>query len=214
VPERLYKGRAGRRASHDPTATNDLPVLSFATTRAWSAWLALHHASSRGVWLKIAKKGSKSASVNYAEALEVALVWGWIDGQKGKLDDAWWLQRFTPRGPKSIWSKTNREKAVALIEAGKMKPPGHAEVERAKRDGRWEAAYASQSRATVPPDLAKALAANPRAARFFETLESHNRYAILFRVHTAKKRETRAARIEKYVAMLERHEKLHPPKGK
>ena len=142
-----------------------LPVLSFADARAWSRWLASHHASSRGVWLKIAKKGSKSESVTYAEALEVALIWGWIDGQKGKLDDAWWLQRFTPRGPKSIWSKTNREKAVALIEAGKMKPPGLAEVERAKRDGRWEAAYDSQSRATVPPDLAKALAANPRAAR-------------------------------------------------
>lgn len=203
---------AGRGARQDGTPTNDLPVLSFAATRAWASWLASHHASSRGVWLKIAKKGSKSESVTYAEALEVALIWGWIDGQKGKFDDAWWLQRFTPRGPKSIWSKTNREKAVALIEAGKMKPPGCAEVERAKRDGRWDAAYASQSRATVPADLAKALAASPRAARFFETLESHNRYAILFRVHTAKKPETRAARIEKFVAMLGRHEKLHPSK--
>jgi uncharacterized protein YdeI (YjbR/CyaY-like superfamily) len=169
-----------------------------------------HHASSRGVWLKIAKKGASSASVSYAKALEFALIWGWIDGQKGKLDDAWWLQKFTPRGPKSIWSKINREKVAALIEAGKMKPPGLAEVERAKRDGRWEAAYAPQSRATVPPDLAKALAANPRAARFFETLESRNRYAVLFRIHTAKKAETRAMRIEKFVAMLSRHEKLHP----
>jgi uncharacterized protein YdeI (YjbR/CyaY-like superfamily) len=137
---------------------------------------------------------------------------GWIDGQKGKLDDAWWLQRFTPRGAKSIWSKVNREKAVTLIETGNMKPPGLAEVERAKRDGRWEAAYDSQSRATVPPDLAKALAANPRAAGFFETVESYNRYAVLFRIHTAKKPETRAARIEKFVAMLARHETLHPPK--
>ena len=153
---------------------------------------------------------STSTSVSYAEAVEGALAWGWIDGQKGKLDEAWWVQRFTPRGPKSIWSKVNREKAAALIEASRMNPPGLAEVERAKRDGRWESAYDSQSRATVPPDLAKALAANPRAARLFETLESYNRYAVLFRIHTAKKPETRAARIEKFVAMLARHEKLHP----
>ncbi len=210
----MKAGDAGRRARQDGTPTRDLPVLSFADTRAWSRWLASHHASSRGAWLKIAKKGSESESVTYAEALEVALIWGWIDGQKGKLDDAWWLQRFTPRGPKSIWSRINREKAVALIEAGKMKPAGLAEVERAKRDGRWEAAYTSQSRATVPPDLEKALAANPRAARFFETLESHNRYAVLFRVHTAKKPETRATRIAKFVAMLARHERLHPPSAR
>jgi len=187
----------------------ELPIVSFANARAWSKWLATNHASSRGVWLKIAKKGATSASITYVEAVEVALAWGWIDGQKGKLDEAWWIQRFTRRGPKSIWSKVNREKAVALIETGNMKPPGLAEVERAKRDGRWEAAYESQSRATVPPDLAKALAANPRAARFFETLESHNRYAVLFRIHTAKKAETRAMRIEKFVAMLAKHEKVH-----
>ena len=187
----------------------ELPIVSFANARAWSNWLATNHASSRGVWLKIAKKGATSASITYVEAVEVALAWGWIDGQKGKLDEAWWIQRFTRRGPKSIWSKVNREKAVALIETGNMKPPGLAEVERAKRDGRWEAAYESQSRATVPPDLAKALAANPRAARFFETLESHNRYAVLFRIHTAKKAETRAMRIEKFVAMLAKHEKVH-----
>ena len=192
------------------TPEADPEVISFADAPAWSRWLAAHHASSAGVWLKIAKKGSMGASVSYPQALDVALAWGWIDGQKGKLDDAWWLQRFTPRGPKSIWSKVNREKADALIETGNMKPSGLAEVERAKRDGRWEAAYDSQSRATVPPDLAKALAANPRAARFFETLESHNRYAVLFRIHTAKKPETRAARIEKFVGMLARHEKLHP----
>jgi uncharacterized protein YdeI (YjbR/CyaY-like superfamily) len=208
----MKTGDASRRARHDGTPARDLPVLSCADAPAWSTWLASHHASSRGVWLKIAKKGSKSRSVTYAEALEAALIWGWIDGQKGTLDDAWWLQRLTPRGPKSIWSRINREKAVALIEAGKMKPPGLAEVERAKRDGRWETAYDSQSRATVPPDLAKALAANPRAARFFETLESYNRYAVLFRIHTAKKPATRAARIEKFVAMLARHEKLHAPR--
>ncbi len=188
----------------------DPEVISFADAPAWSTWLAAHHASSRGVWLRIAKKGSKSASVTYAGALEVALTWGWIDGQKRKLDDAAWLQRFTPRGPKSIWSKINRDKAVALIEAGRMKPSGLAEVDRAKEDGRWDAAYDSQSKATVPPDLEAALAANTRAAAFFKTLESYNRYAILFRVHTAKKPETRTARIEKFVAMLAKHEKVHP----
>ena len=204
------KSAKQRTKATQGAATGDLPILSFTNAHAWSKWLASHHASSRGVWLKIAKKASKSASVSYAEALEGALAWGWIDGQKGRLDDAWWLQRFTPRGPRSIWSKVNRQKATALIDAGEMKPPGLTEVERAKGDGRWEAAYDSQSRATVPPDLAKALAANPRAARFFETLESHNRYAVLFRIHTAKKPETRAMRVEKFVAMLSRHEKLHP----
>jgi uncharacterized protein YdeI (YjbR/CyaY-like superfamily) len=185
-------------------------VLSFVDSAAWSKWLAEEHASSSGLWLKIGKKGAKGASITYAEAIEVALIWGWIDGQKGRLDDAWWLQRFTPRGPKSIWSKINREKASALIEAGKMEPPGLAQVDRAKKDGRWKAAYEGQKQATVPPDLAKALAANRRASRFFETLEAHNRYAILFRVHTAKKPETRARRIEAFVEMLARHEKIHP----
>ncbi len=192
------------------SSRTDPEIVSFADPRAWSTWLAGHHASSAGIWLKIAKKGSKTTSVTYAGALEVALAWGWIDGQKGKLDDTAWLQRFTPRGPRSIWSKINRDKAVALIEAGTMKPPGLAEVERAKKDGRWEAAYESQSKARVPPDLADALAANPRATAFFETLESHNRYAILFRIHAAKRPETRAARIEKFVAMLAKHEKVHP----
>jgi uncharacterized protein YdeI (YjbR/CyaY-like superfamily) len=197
-------------ATSQSTATKELPIVSFADARTWANWLASHHASSRGIWLKIAKKGSKASSVSYADALEAAIAWGWIDGQKGKLDESWWLQRFTRRGPKSIWSKVNREKALALIAAGEMRPPGLAEVERAKRDGRWEAAYDSQSRATVPVDLANALAANPRAARFFEGLESHNRYAVVFRIQTAKKPETRAARIEKFVGMLSRHEKLHP----
>lgn len=190
--------------------TGDVPILPFEDKQAWAAWLSSHHATAAGVWLKLGKKGSGKPSVTYAEAVEVALAWGWIDGQKRPVDAAWWLQRFTRRGPKSIWSRVNREKAVALIEAGAMKAPGLAEVERARRDGRWEAAYESQSRATVPPDLAAALAANPRAARFFEALEAHNRYAVLFRIHAAKKPETRAMRIEKFVAMLARHEKLHP----
>ncbi|MDP9002178.1 MAG: YdeI/OmpD-associated family protein [Myxococcota bacterium] len=185
------------------------PIVSFADAQGWNAWLTSHHASSPGVWLKIAKKGSDRVSVDYAGALEVALVWGWIDGQRGKLDETWFLQKFTPRSARSIWSRINREKAMALIAAGKMKPAGLSEVERAKRDGRWEAAYESQSRATVSPDLATALAANPRAAKFFQTLNSHNRYAILFRIHTAKRPETRATRIAKFVAMLAKHEKPH-----
>jgi uncharacterized protein YdeI (YjbR/CyaY-like superfamily) len=194
-----------------PTAPKaDLAVISCVDGAAWSTWLRSNHSTSRGVWLTIANKGAKASTLSYAGALEVALAWGWIDGQKQKLDETAWLQRFTPRGAKSIWSKINRDKALVLIDAGKMQPAGMAEVERAKKDGRWEAAYDSQSRATVPPDLAEALAANPRAAKFFETLESRNRYAILFRVHTAKRKETRAARIEKLVAMLAKHEKVHP----
>jgi uncharacterized protein YdeI (YjbR/CyaY-like superfamily) len=193
-----------------PSLASREPVLSFADSAAWSKWLAEEHASSSGLWLKIGKKGAKAASITYAEAIEVALIWGWIDGQKARLDDAWWLQRFTPRGPKSIWSKINREKATLLIKAGKMAASGLAQVDRAKKDGRWEAAYEGQKRATVPPDLAKALAANRRAFQFFETLEAHNRYAILFRVHTAKKPETRVRRIEAFVEMLARHEKVHP----
>jgi uncharacterized protein YdeI (YjbR/CyaY-like superfamily) len=189
---------------------NPTETASFADTEAWSAWLASHHASSRGVWLKIAKKASSTASITYAEALEVALAWGWIDGQKRKLDEASWLQRFTPRAPRSMWSKINREKAIALIAAGKMMPSGLAEVERAKKDGRWDRAYESQRGASVPEDLEAALVKNPRAKKFFATLDSRNRYAILFRVQHAKKAETRARRIAQFVEMLAKGEKLHP----
>jgi uncharacterized protein YdeI (YjbR/CyaY-like superfamily) len=188
----------------------EMPVISFAETADWSAWLASHHRSSIGLWLKIAKKASAHASITYAEALDVALAWGWIDGQKGKLDDAWWLQKFTPRGSRSIWSQINREKAIALIAAGKMMPSGLAEVERAKKDGRWDRAYESQSRATVPEDLEVALAKNPRAKEFFATLDARNRYAVLFRVQHAKKAETRARRIAQFVEMLAKGEMLHP----
>jgi uncharacterized protein YdeI (YjbR/CyaY-like superfamily) len=188
----------------------NLPILSFATPKAWEKWLAEHHKTSKGLWLKIAKKGAKTGTVQYAEALEVALCHGWIDGQKGALDEEFWLQRFTPRGPRSKWSKINREKADALIESGRMKPAGLAEIERAKGDGRWEAAYDAQSKATVPEDLQKELDANPDAAAFFATLESSNRYAILYRIQEAKKPETRAKRIEKFVGMLKRGEKVHP----
>jgi len=191
-------------------AARDAPVLSFATPGAWSTWIAAHCASPAGVWLKVAKKGSTRASVTYPEALEIALAWGWIDGQRGKRDATWSLIKFTPRRARSIWSKINCAAAERLIASGAMQPPGLAEVERAKRDGRWDAAYESQSRSVVPNDLAAALAANAPAALFFETLDSANRYAVLFRLHTAKKAETRAARLEKFVAMLARHEKLHP----
>lgn len=185
-------------------------MLSFATARAFATWLGRNHAESPGAWLKLAKKSASGGSLSYSEALEVALAWGWIDGQKQRHDEMFWLQRFTPRQPRSGWSQINREKALALIAAGKMQPPGQAQVEQAQRDGRWDAAYAPASRATVPPDLAAALAKNARAARFFETLEARNRYAILYRIQTAKTEATRAARVLKFVAQLARHEKLHP----
>ena len=187
-----------------------LPVLSFPTARKWEEWLAKHHGDSRGLWLKIAKKGAEAATVTYAEALDAALCFGWIDGQKGALDETHWLQKFTPRGPRSPWSKVNREKAEALIESGRMKPAGLAEIEKAKASGRWEAAYDSQSRATVPEDLQQELDKNPAAAQFFATLDSANRYAILYRIQEPKKPETRVKRIEKFIGMLERGEKVHP----
>jgi uncharacterized protein YdeI (YjbR/CyaY-like superfamily) len=205
--------RAVTRAATKKATTakaGEAPIVSFAGPGAWADWLASNHASSGGVWLKLAKKASGVASVTYAEALEVALAWGWIDGQKKSHDDAAWLQKFTPRGAKSIWSKINREKALSLITAGKMKPAGLAEVERAQRDGRWEAAYDSPRSAAVPEDLAAALAGNARAAAFFATLNAANRYAMLFRLQTAKKAETRARHIKRFVEMLARHEKLHP----
>ncbi|MCU1279967.1 MAG: hypothetical protein JWM53_3513 [bacterium] len=191
-----------------------LEVAAFDGPRAWAAWLGKHHASSAGVWLKLAKKSARTPSVSYAEALEAALAYGWIDGQKGALDDDWWLQKFTPRGAKSVWSKINCAKAEALIAAGKMKPAGLKEVARAKADGRWEQAYDSARTSAVPNDLARALAANARAAAFFETIDAANRYAILYRVQTAKKPETRADRIAKLVAMLAKRETLHPLRKK
>jgi uncharacterized protein YdeI (YjbR/CyaY-like superfamily) len=162
------------------------------------------------VWLEIAKKGSEIRSVSYAEAIEVALCYGWIDGQKAAADAERWRQRFTPRKPRSRWSKINCQKATDLIERGEMKPAGLREVEAAKADGRWDSAYAGQRTMTVPPDLRTALKKNPRAAAFFETVNSANRYAILYRIHDAKKPETRAARIEKFVTMLAEHRTVHP----
>lgn len=188
---------------------SDLPMVPFKDEKSWSAWLEKNHASSPGVWLKLAKKGSGIQSVSYPEALEAALCYGWIDGQKKPFDESWWLQKFTPRGPKSLWSKINREKAEALIQSGEMQPAGLKAIELAKKDGRWESAYASQSKAEVPSDFQAELDRNPKAKAFFATLESYNRYAILFRIHTAKKTETRAKRIQQFIGMLERGEKVH-----
>jgi uncharacterized protein YdeI (YjbR/CyaY-like superfamily) len=190
--------------------SDPLPVMTFESTDAWDAWLAAHHADSPGLWLKIAKKGAAGTTISYSDALDVALCHGWIDGQKGRHDDEYWLQRFTPRKPGGRWSKINTERAAALIESGRMRPAGLSEVERAQADGRWEQAYESQSRIAVPEALARALAANERASAFFATLDSANRYAILYRISAAKRPETRAKRIDTYVAMLSEHKKLHP----
>jgi uncharacterized protein YdeI (YjbR/CyaY-like superfamily) len=187
----------------------DLPVKLFRNASAWEKWLAVH-AADAGAWLKIAKKGQGVASVSYAEALDVALCHGWIDGLKNACDEQYFLQRFTPRKPKSLWSKINIAKADALIAAGRMQPAGLREVEAAKADGRWDAAYDSSSRMVPPDDLLAALAKNKKAGSFFETLDKTNRYAVCWRVQTAKKPETRAARIEKLVGMLARGEKINP----
>jgi uncharacterized protein YdeI (YjbR/CyaY-like superfamily) len=188
---------------------NDQPTVAFPSREAWEAWLETEHDRSERVWLQIAKKGAGVDSVSYAEALDAALCYGWIDGQKRSLDDSHWLQRFTPRTARSKWSKINRDKAQALIDARRMKPAGLREVERAKADGRWDAAYAGARAATVPDDLQRALDADPEARAFFATLDSANRYAILYRVQDAKRPETRTRRIEKYVAMLHAHETIH-----
>jgi uncharacterized protein YdeI (YjbR/CyaY-like superfamily) len=191
------------------SAASDLPVLPFESAEAWEAWLREEHERSPGVWLKLAKKGSGIASVTYDEALHAALCHGWIDGQKQSLDDEYWLQKFTPRRGRSVWSKRNREKVAELIEAGRMQPAGLRQVELAKEDGRWEAAYDSPSTATVPEDFQRELDRNPAAAEFFGTLSSQNRYAILWRIQTAKKPETRARRIAELVAMLSARKTLH-----
>jgi uncharacterized protein YdeI (YjbR/CyaY-like superfamily) len=192
------------------TPKPDPPIVSFVSRNGWEVWLDEHHATSAGVQIKFAKKGSGIESVSHAEALEVALCYGWIDGKAEKFDDDYWLLRFTPRRPKSNWSKVNREKAVELIEKDDMKPAGLREVERAKSDGRWDAAYDAQSKATVPDDLQRELENNHTAREFFAALDRKNRYAILYRIQEAKKPETRARRIEKYVAMLNEEKKIYP----
>ena len=189
---------------------DELPVLGFANRAAWESWLDEHHGRSAGLWLKIAKKGSGTDSVSYAEALEVAICFGWIDGQKGSLDGSFWLQRFTPRRPGSKWSRINTEKAAELTAAGRMRPAGQREVELAQADGRWAAAYDGQRAMTVPEDLQRELARNDAAREFFATLGGVNRYAILYLIGSVKRPETRARKIAQYVAMLAEHKTIYP----
>jgi uncharacterized protein YdeI (YjbR/CyaY-like superfamily) len=187
----------------------DSTVKLFKSKADWSAWLEKNHRKSAGLWLRMAKKDSGLRSVSYKEALEVALCHGWIDGQKRPENERTWLQRFVPRSTRSIWSKINREKVVALISSGEMKAAGLEAIENAKKNGRWDAAYDSPSGATVPADFQKALDAHPRAAGFFKTLDRANRYAVLWRIQTVKKAETRARKIEQFIDMLAKKEKLH-----
>lgn len=187
-----------------------LPRLRFASPAQWEEWLESNHAESQGVWIKMAKKTSGIESVQYPDVLESALCFGWIDGRREALDERYFLQRFTPRRPRSRWSRINCEKAERLIRQGRMHPAGLAEVERAKADGRWEAAYEAQSRSVVPDDLQRELDLRPKANAFFAELSSQNRYAILLRLQDAKRPETRARRLVKFVAMLEAGETIYP----
>ena len=191
-------------------AADGLPVMTFASAAAWRAWLSEHHEQAAGVWVAIAKAGTGIESVRYPEVLEHAICFGWIDGRRGRLDEERFLQRFTPRRPRSPWSRINREKAERLAEEGLMAPAGLDQVRRAKEDGRWDRAYASQSTAAVPDDLRRELDASPAAAAMFAALSSQNRYAILYRLDQARRRETRARRLAEYVRMLEAGETLHP----
>jgi len=200
---------SGSKFSAAAGANSGLPLL-FEDRETWFCWLRKNHATSSGVWLRIAKKGAILRSVSYLQAVDAALCFGWIDGQKKSDDESYWLQRFTPRSEKSIWSKINREKAIRLIELGQMNAAGLREVERAKRDGRWDGAYDSPSGATIPADFQAVLNKIPRAKDFFATLDSRNRYAVLFRIQTAKKAETRAKRIKQFAEMLSRREKIYP----
>lgn len=198
-----------RRAAKPAVDNKELPVRPFASAAALEKWLEKNHAKSRGVWIRFAKVKSGLRSVTYPEAVELALMYGWIDGQR-KTDTAdTFIQKFTPRARRSVWSNINRGKVDALIATGRMRPAGMAEVERAKSDGRWAAAYHSPRTITVPPELEAALKKNRAAGEFFKTLSSANRYAILWRLHTAKKPETRAKRLEMFLAMLEKGETLH-----
>jgi uncharacterized protein YdeI (YjbR/CyaY-like superfamily) len=190
----------------------DDPVLAFAGAAGWRTWLAGHQGRKEGVWLRLSKAGTKG--LTYKEAVDVALAWGWIDSQARPHSEKAWLQRYSPRRAKSPWSKINREKAERLIAAAAMEAPGLAEVERAKKDGRWERAYDGARNSSVPEDLAGALKRNARARAFFEKLDRANRYAILWRLQMAKDAETRAGRIEKFVGMCARGEVIHPKRGR
>ena len=190
-------------------STSELPIISFESALAFEQWLEENHTQSNGIWIKMAKKDSGIPSINHPQALDIALCFGWIDGQRLKFDEPYFLQKFTPRRAKSTWSKVNQDKVAALTSQGKMREAGLKEVERAKADGRWEAAYESQSKMKVPDDLQAALNENPAAQAFFDQLNSVNRYSILYRVTTAKKAETRQQRIEKFIAMLNEGKKIY-----
>lgn len=189
--------------------STEYPILLFESKKKWADWLAKQHDKSAGVWLKLAKKDAGVPTVTYAEAVEVALCYGWIDGQAKRVDDKYWFQKYTPRGPRSIWSKINTERAERLVARGEMNPAGLKAIEAAMKDGRWDAAYASPKNITVPDDFQAALDQNQKARDFFETLTGSNRYAILFRIQTAKKADTRARRIQQFIEMLEKNEKLY-----
>jgi len=187
-------------------------IRLFSTPAAWAAWLEKNHGNSLGLWLRLSKKGSGLRSVTYSEALEIALCYGWIDGQKRGESEQAWLQRFLPRSARSIWSKINREKASVLIASGRMKAAGRKAIDTAKKNGTWQGAYDSPKSAKVPEDLQAVLDASPRAKKFFEQLDSANRYAILFRIQTVKKADTRERKIREFAVMLERHERIHQPR--
>jgi uncharacterized protein YdeI (YjbR/CyaY-like superfamily) len=188
----------------------DDPVELFAEPADFERWLREHHAKASCIWVKYAKKKSGIPSIDWNQAVDVALCFGWIDGQAKSVDQTYAIQRFTPRGKRSRWSKLNRDRVARLTKAGRMQPAGVAEVERAKADGRWDSAYDSPANAKVPDDLAAALAKSAKAKKFFDSLNATNRFAILYRLHDAKKPETRARRLEKFVAMLKKGEKLYP----
>ena len=200
--------KAAKKAVKSTRMDSD-PIHDFNSQKAWEEWLEGNHRASSGIWMRLAKKASGLPSVTYAEAVESALCYGWIDGQKRPHSESAWLQRFSQRRSKSMWSRINREKALALIEAKRMKAAGLEEVERARRDGRWEAAYGSQSALTTDADFQKALNKSPRAKKFFKTISAANRYAILWRIQTAKRAGTRERRVREYVEMLEKGETLH-----
>ena len=202
--------KAAAKKAPAAAGANVEPTLHFDDAVAWERWLKKEHARASGVWMRIAKKGADEPSLSHPEALEIALCYGWIDALKRNDGPHHWVQRFTPRSARSIWSKINREKALALAAAGRMRAAGQKEIERAQADGRWDAAYDGGRAATVPLDLLAAFDANPQAKAFFATLDSSNRYAVLFRLQTAKKAETRERRLRQFVEMLARGEKLHP----
>jgi uncharacterized protein YdeI (YjbR/CyaY-like superfamily) len=202
------------RRRHEAAARLNQPVQAFATQKAWATWLGKNHLKHTGLWMRLMKKGSGLKSITYAEALDEALCHGWIDGQKRSYDETSWLQKFTPRGRKSIWSKINQGKVAALEKAGRMKPAGFAVVAAAKADGRWAAAYEPVSKMGVPEDFKALLARDPKAEAFFATLKSSSRYAILFRLQAAKKPETRVKKMNDILAMLRNGEAPHLIKPK